>query len=76
MPRKDSASDEEILRMLELRDEGYSFSEIARRMRGVKRNQVLGIISRVNKAADAESDVLNGTMPYGWWKEGLRKRGK
>lgn len=65
-------TDAEILMILELRDRGWAFSKIALTMR-MQRNSVLGMHYRVTKAA-GPPDEFDGTMPYGWWKEGLRKR--
>lgn len=72
MSRGPHATDEQILRVLELRDEGLSFSAIAR-VTKLTRNTVLGIWHRVTDAA-GPPDEFDGTMPYGWWNIGLRKR--
>lgn len=66
------ATDAEIFTILELRDSGLPFSRIGERV-GRKRNEVLGIYHRITKAAEP-ADEFDGTMPYGWWKEGLRKQ--
>lgn len=64
-------TDADLLQILELRDSGLSFRQIAKRIGG-SRNSVLGIYHRIQR--QTEPSKHDGTMPYGWWREGLRKR--
>lgn len=60
-------SDQEILTMLDLRDnEGMSVADIARRFK-VTRNTVLGIMHRVKRDEKPGAEKHHGTMPRRWW---------
>ena len=68
-PKQD---DSVVFKMLELRDKGFTLGRIARMLR-LSRGIVSGCLHRVDHAVDPER-LQEGTMPYGWWREGLEKR--
>lgn len=84
-PRTNPWTDFELLRILDLRAEGKTMSEVARIVsretcREVGRNAVIGIVNRVTaglgKVADtcAGPENRDGGMGPGWWREGIRAR--
>lgn len=66
-------TDADLLQILQLRDDGLTMRQIAARMR-MSRNAVLGLYHRIQR--DTEPSEHDGTMPYGWWREGLRRQAK
>jgi hypothetical protein len=67
-----SFSDAELLRVLDLRASGLPASKIAARMRRSK-GQIVGVLYRIaNETGPA--DRHDGTMPPGWWREGLKRQ--
>lgn len=69
-------SDERILEALDLRWEGLSASEIARRLGGVTRNAVLGKFYCIDHDSARVPDLCvkpenrDGGMGRGWWRRG------
>lgn len=66
-------SDAELLLVLELRRvEGLTFAEIAKRLRR-SRGSVIGVVRRIDREA-GPGDRHDGTMPPGWWRDGLARQ--
>ncbi len=65
-------SDAEILHILDLRDIGLTCREIGKRV-GATKDAIIGLLFRIN--ADTEPSEHDGTMPSGWWRDGLARRG-
>ncbi len=61
-----------VLEMLELRDMGHTLGRIARKF-SVTRGTVSGCLHRIDQTVDP-ARVQEGTMPTGWWREGLERR--
>jgi len=62
------------LEMLHLREAcGLTCEAVALRL-GVTKNAVIGRLRRINQDM-AEGAAGDGTMPPGWWRAGLAKRG-
>lgn len=72
--RQTQWTDGEILEALELRDhEGWTYARIAERL-GRSRSALIGLLQRVDQAADVAGARGDGTMPRGWWRDGLTRR--
>jgi len=67
-PEPTREEDEHVLRALELRADGLSHREIAKRCGGTK-NRWIGLMSRIRDAL-GDDTTGHGTMPRGWWKGG------
>lgn len=64
-------SDAELLDMLDRKAAGEPISSIGRSY-GVGRNTIAGLLHRMTHRQGSAHD---GTMPDGWWRDGLSKRG-
>ena len=64
-------TDGDLLRILEMWDNGATYGQIAR-VFGVTRNAVAGVIGRTVNSVDPSHH--DQTMPRGWWRDGLGAR--
>ena len=67
-------TDLELFTILEMKDEGRSLGEISQKFL-CTRSRIGGVIHRTQQAA-GPWDEYDGTMPYGWWRDGLSARTK
>lgn len=71
MRGRGEVSDAELLEMLDLADEGRTIDAIAERF-GRTRGTVSGWLHRIRR--ETEPSRHDGTMPAGWWRDGLRRQ--
>lgn len=79
MATRESWTDEEILRALDLKaHDGLSNGQIAKAL-GRPRNAVIGVFHRITRDHENDSRRLSpryrdGALPRGWWAAGIAKR--
>ena len=71
MPAGNPFSDADLLRILDLSEQGLTYRQIAARM-GRPHDSIRGTAQRIRSAT--EPSVHDGTMPPNWWQAGLRAR--
>lgn len=73
-------TDAQLLEVLEQREQGRSYGQIAESMsaavgRPVTRATIGGLLKRINDQTDAAwGEAGDGSMPSGLWRAGLAKR--
>ncbi len=65
-------TDAEILHIMDLRDTGLTCRKIGALV-GATKDAINGLLGRIDRAT--ESSKHDGTMPNGWWRRGLKRRG-
>lgn len=71
MRGKPGATDAEMLRVLDLRAKGLTIVRIAKLV-GWHKAKVQRVLADTTVAPDRH----DGTMPEGWWKDGLERPGR